>query len=366
MRPLLYLWTLLHHASASSSNVPFVLNTWGGPFTIATDAAFASLVQGPRAGSHRPRGTAALDAVEAGCAACEAAQCDGTVGFGGAPDEQCETTLDALLMDGTTLAAGAVAGLRRVRAAIGVARAVLDHTAHTMLAGDLATAFAVQNGFVEEDLGTDASRERCRAWREADRCQGNYRVGVEPDPRTSCGPYVPVERPGAGGWGGRQQRSHDTVSMIVIDRDGAMAAGTSTNGAIHKIPGRVGDGPIVGSGSYVDGEVGGCGATGDGDIMMRFLPCYQAVENLRRGMTPTQAAEDAVGRMMRRFPALLSGVVVANTRGEHGGAASGWNFTYSFRQGGMPATEVVTLSPLDAGEGASHAGELHGLGRIEL
>jgi N4-(beta-N-acetylglucosaminyl)-L-asparaginase len=144
--------------------------------------------------------------------------------------------------------------------------------------------------------------------------------------------------------------SHDTISMVVIEGAGVRAAGTSTNGAAFKVPGRVGDGPIVGSGSYVDGDVGGCGATGDGDIMMRFLPCYQAVENLRRGMSPTEAAEDAVQRMVRKYPKMSSGVVVVDRKGNHGAAASGWTFTYSFRGGKMDAAKVVTVPPLQVGK----------------
>lgn len=340
-----------------------VINTWGGPFTAATDAAYDSLIASPFSK------TAALDAVQRGCAACEAAQCDGSVGFGGSPDEACETTLDALLMDGATLNTGAVAALRRVRDAAGVARAVLDHTGHSLLAGDLATAFAVQNGFAEEDsIGTAASARACREWRERDRCQPNYRRDVTPDPRTACGPYAPVEAKSGlprdyededspaqaeetkKEKETRYQASHDTISMIALDSAGGMAAGTSTNGASHKVPGRVGDGPIAGSGSYVDGEVGGCGATGDGDIMMRFLPCYQAVESMRRGLTPGEAAQDAVRRMTRRYPVVATGLVVVNAQGEHAGAASGWTFTYAFRGGGMGATQVVTVPPIDGAE----------------
>ncbi|KAK7924019.1 hypothetical protein PG985_006073 [Apiospora marii] len=352
-----------------SPGLPMIINTWGGPFTVATDAAYESLLAASSS-SDSSNKTAALDAVQRGCAACEAAQCDGSVGFGGSPDEACETTLDALLMDGATLNTGAVAALRRVRDAIGVARAVLDHTEHSLLAGDLATAFAVQNGFVEEDsIGTAASARACREWRDRDRCQPNYRRDVTPDPRTACGPYAPVSAPAVATTGGaneddevkeaqtdvekkRYQASHDTISMIALDSAGGMAAGTSTNGASHKIPGRVGDGPIAGSGSYVDGEVGGCGATGDGDVMMRFLPCYQAVESMRRGMTPGEAAEDAVRRMTRRYPEVAAGLVVVNAKGEHAGAASGWTFTYAFRGGGMGATQVVTVSPLDGAENA--------------
>ena len=364
----LFICPLIQHALGSPSpGLPMVINTWGGPFTAATDAAYLSLVSSPS--------TSALDAVELGCSTCERAQCDGSVGFGGSPDEACETTLDALIMDGTTLKAGAVAALRRVREAVSVARAVLEHTTHTLLAGDQATLFALQNGFAETNLTTEASAEQCEAWRAA-KCQANYRLNVSPDPTTSCGPYSPlaveaidgVDETASGETASLRRRaaypdalqrgmftpasasqaSHDTISMIAIHASGTMAAGTSTNGASHKVPGRVGDGPIVGSGSYVDGDVGGCGATGDGDIMMRFLPCYQAVESLRRGMTPAEAAVDAVQRMVRKYPEVASGIVVVNNKGEHGGAGSGWTFTYSFRGGDMNATEVVTVPPVNA------------------
>ncbi|CAI4214691.1 unnamed protein product [Parascedosporium putredinis] len=346
MHPLPVLVPLLPTALAlPSPGLPFVINTWGGPFTVATDAAYASLLL-PDA--------SALDAVEVGCSACERDRCDGTVGYGGSPDEACETTLDAMIMDGASMKVGAVAGMRRVKNAIGVARRVLEYTRHTMLAGDLATRFAVENGFEEVDLATEESIRACEEWKKSG-CPGNFRVHVKPDPSTSCGPYEPIPL----AWGSLEttgflaasrasKTSHDTISMIAIDARGALAAGTSTNGAAHKVPGRVGDGPIAGSGSYVDAEVGGCGATGDGDVMMRFLPCYQALENLRNGMSPTEAAENAVSRMLRRHPDLQSGIVVVDNQGRHGAAASGWTFTYAFRGGEMNATQVVTVQPVKA------------------
>jgi N4-(beta-N-acetylglucosaminyl)-L-asparaginase len=342
-------------------NLPFVINTWSGPFTAATDAAFLLLTN-----TSRTTTTPALDAIELALTTCEQNQCDGTVGPGGSPDEACETTLDAPIMDGSTLNSGAVAGLRRIRRAISAARAVMQYTRHSLLAGDLATRFAVEMGVgEEEDLGSEQSRARCEEWRRGG-CRGNYRTGVVPDPEGACGPYRPASLPvpmpmpmlgrgvglvgdmgGAGADDGPM--SHDTLSMVVIDGEGVMAAGTSTNGAAFKVPGRVGDGPIVGSGSYVDGDMGGCGATGDGDIMMRFLPCYQAVENLRLGMTPTEAAEDAVRRMLRKYPEISSGIVVVNNEGKHGAAGSGWTFTYAFRGGTMDAAEVVSVPPLVVG-----------------
>ena len=319
---------------------PLVVNTW--PWTNATNAAYDTLINA--------KGTA-LDAVESGGNYCESNPnyCDNSVGFGGSPDENCETTLDALIMDGNTMVSGSVAGLRRVKHAISVARAVMEHTKHTLLAGDLATEFAASNGFPVENLTTTASAESCLQWK-AGGCQPNYRVNVTPNASESCGPYTPIKLGSTTSQlvlldDSARDTSHDTLSMIVIHESGGMAAGTTTNGANHKVPGRVGDGPITGSGSYVDSDVGACGATGDGDIMMRFLPCYQAVENLRRGMSPLEAAEDAVRRMLRKFPKISSGLIVVNSLGEHAGAASGWTgrFVYSVRGLGMNETKIFEV-----------------------
>ena len=352
--------SLLHLSlvAASSStqlpdpHLPIIINTWSGPFTTATDAGHAALLD--------PNLTV-LDAIQAAGSACESSQCDGTVGYGGSPDEHCETTLDAMMMDGNTLNVGAVGALRRVKEAVAVARHVLEYTEHTMLVGELATEFALEMGFKEQDLSTDKSRAACEAWRQA-KCQPNSRVNVKPDPKNSCGPYEPRaeqrKRDSQQHLSRESSRGHDTISIVALDASGSMAAGTSTNGKAHKIPGRVGDGPIAGSGSYVDSDVGGCGATGDGDLMMRFLPCYQAVESMRRGLSPAEAAEDAVRRMVRKYPRIQAGLVVLNNKGEHAAAASNWQFSYSFRAGGMDKTKVITVNPLDAVELESAWSEL--------
>lgn len=315
---------------------PLAINTWGGPFKAATDAAYLALTDS----------SSALDAVEIGCSTCENNRCDGTVGYGGSPDENCETTLDAMIMDGVTMKSGAVAGLRRIKDAISVARHVLEHTSHTLIVGDHATEFAVQNGFVPEDLSTPESRAKCNDWRKA-KCQPNYRLQVFPAPNTSCGPYTPLKKEPLPSPVDLGQASHDTISLIAIDEDGIMAAGTSTNGASHKIPGRVGDGPITGSGSYVDGDVGACGSTGDGDVMMRFLPCYQAVESMRRGMTPQEAADDAIRRMLNKYPNMSAGIVVVDKHGKHAGASAGFEFYgYAYRGGDMKETKEVKIKPM--------------------
>lgn len=250
------------------TSLPLVINTW--PFKNATAAAWNALQSG---GS-------VLDAVEKGCARCEMEQCDGSVGYGGSPDETGETTLDAMIMNGDTMEVGAVADLRRIKNAIGVARAVMEHTEHTLLVGESASVFAENMGFVAEDLTTNNSVNIFSQWLKGN-CQPNYRKNVFPDPSKSCGPYKPraTVRQNTGAQL-VNTRSHDTIGMIVLDQHGHLAAGTSTNGLTHKIPGRVGDSPIVGAGAYADSSAGAAASTGDGDLMMRFLPRYLLISDI--------------------------------------------------------------------------------------
>ncbi|XP_014102122.2 putative N(4)-(beta-N-acetylglucosaminyl)-L-asparaginase GD10667 [Bactrocera oleae] len=310
-------------------SLPLVINTW--EFTEANTAAWFVLNQQP--------GGNALDALIEGCATCERLQCDGTVGYGGSPDENAETTLDAMVMDGSNMNIGAVAGLRQIKDAISVARHVLEHTKHTMLVGDAASNFAEKMGFRRETLATNKSMDIWKAWRQ-NRCQPNYWLNVYPDPTKNCGPYKPIsfdvlDKKEAyryeyqiGRW------NHDTIGMIVIDRNSQIYAGTSTNGAKHKIPGRVGDSPIPGAGAYADNEIGAAVATGDGDIMMRFLPALVAVEGLRAGRTPTAAAESAMQRIKRYYPDFSGGLVVVDRFGNYGAACVGMlRFPYSIVSG---------------------------------
>uniref|UniRef100_UPI0037E8BC95 N(4)-(beta-N-acetylglucosaminyl)-L-asparaginase n=1 Tax=Semicossyphus pulcher TaxID=241346 RepID=UPI0037E8BC95 len=292
------------------ASVPLVINTW--PFKNATAAAWSVLQSG---GS-------VLDAVERGCARCEMEQCDGSVGYGGSPDETGETTLDAMIMNGDTMEVGSVADLRRIKNAIGVARAVMEHTEHTLLVGESASVFAENMGFVAEDLTTNKSMNIFTQWLKGN-CQPNYRKNVVPDPSTSCGPYKPKamlyqnKRPQHA-----NSRSHDTIGMIALDQDGHVAVGTSTNGMTHKVPGRVGDSPIVGSGGYADSSVGGAAATGDGDVMMRFLPSYLAVELMRAGADPSAACKTAISRIKRHYSEFFGAIICANTTGHYGAACN--------------------------------------------
>lgn len=264
-----------------------VVNTWN--FTNANRIARVALDQGK----------SALDSVELGCSQCEVDRCDGTVGWGGSPSETGETTLDAMIMDGETYDVGAVAGLRNITNAIGVARKVLEHTDHTLLVGDMATEFALKFGFKAQDLTSKESINIHTDWIK-NNCQPNFWKNVEPDPKTSCGPYTPLQSLSIFSikdLSKASESNHDTIGMVSIDKHGRIASGTSTNGLRNKIHGRVGDSPIVGSGSYAAKDVGAAAATGDGDIIMRHLVSYQAVENLRQGMTPKEAALDVMKRL---------------------------------------------------------------------
>lgn len=325
-------------------SLPVVVNTWA--FNVATDKAWETLCE---------KKLSAVDAIEAGCGECERKQCDFTVGFGGSPDESGETTLDAMIMDGPTHNMGAVGALRGIKNAIGVARKVMENTKHSFLVGSQASAFAKSMGFVEETLSTNYSTQLWKDWK-SNKCQPNFWQNVSPDPSKSCGPYHLVSRDGVvdpessaefakhryslfGGPG-----NHDTVGMIAIDDKGRIAVGTSSNGAKFKIPGRVGDSPVAGAGAYVDQDVGGAAATGDGDIMMRLLPSYQIVENMRLGMSPDDAAGDAMARIIRKFPAFSGGLVAVTKDGQYGAACHGIEtFPYSVRNTQLGKTTTFTV-----------------------
>ena len=299
--------------------LPVVVSTW---FPTAVQEAYNLLSQG----------YSALDAVELGCTLCEDQQCDGTVGWGGSPDTSGETTLDALIMDAETHQVGAVTYLRRVRHAINVARKVMAYTQHTLLAGDGATNFSLEMGLPQQDLHSQNSIWIQGNWTK-NSCQPNFWANL-PGVNTSCPPYsvpptptyTPIYSPIKAGsemltaeqararaaasasstHSHRQQQQrveykrvpvegHDTIGMCALDVGGKIAVGGSSNGATHKLPGRSSDISLIGAGAYADKDAGCAAATGDGDITMRFLPAYQAVEFMRNGMTSQQACEAVSG-----------------------------------------------------------------------
>ncbi|GFY84396.1 N-terminal nucleophile aminohydrolases (Ntn hydrolases) superfamily protein [Actinidia rufa] len=241
------------------------------------------------------------------------------VGPGGSPDENGETMIDALVMDGATMEVGAVAAMRYVKDGIRAARLVIQHTDHTMLVGEQASIFAMSMGLAgPTNLSSMESLEKWMKWKKND-CQPNFRKHVRPI--GSCGPYHPEETMGQSQSKCLMANQADNQMEIISCRWDTLLLGTSTNGATFKIPGRVGDRPIAGSSSYADNEVGACGATGDGDIMMRFLPCYQVVESMRLEMEPELAAKDAISRIARKYPNFVGAVFAINKQGLHAGVS---------------------------------------------
>lgn len=305
-----FCWTY-DESTNTVASTPIIINTWA--FTSATKAAWKALNSGK----------SALDALEIGCSTCEEEQCDGTVGYGGSPDENGETTLDAMVFNGDTMEVGSVAGIRRIKNAASVARRVMEHTGHSILAGDLATQFAKHMGFKEETLSANTSEKMWENWKASD-CQPNFWKNVVPDPKKSCGPYNPtssferaVESRDMLKFG---RLNHDTISMVVIDRQGSIVAGTSSNGAKFKIPGRIGDAPIPGAGAFADSSVGAAVATGDGDVMMRFLPSSTIVEMMRNGVSPQVAAQRLIKRIAKFYPTFSGALIAVSKDGQFGAA----------------------------------------------
>jgi N4-(beta-N-acetylglucosaminyl)-L-asparaginase len=172
----------------------------------------------------------------------------------------------------------------------------------------------------------------------------------------SCGPYEPISNNNINRfWNQKPSHSaadptigfgnHDTIGMIVIDTFNNIAAGTSTNGARNKIPGRVGDSAIPGAGAYADNLVGAASATGDGDIMMRFMPSLLAVEDLRRGVAPHLAGENALRKIAKYYPNFMGAIVVAKIDGTYGAACHGIDkFPFSVFH---PKTDTVLVEYVD-------------------
>ena len=140
-------------------------------------------------------------------------------------------------------------------------------------------------------------------------------------------------------------REHDTIGMVTLDSSGNMAAGTSTNGLLFRIPGRVSDSALTGSGAYVDNEVGGACATGDGDVMQRFVPSYNAVQLMRLGAAPDEACLDGIKRIAKFYPDFIGAVVALDRNGRHGAACHGIeSFPYSVMQQGWTDPKVFNIS----------------------
>jgi len=252
----------------------------------------------------------ALDAVEA---AIRALEDDPTfdAGTGAMLNRDGEVELDAMLMRGDDLAAGAVAAVRRIRNPISLARRLLERGEHLFLVGAGANRFAADEGISEVDEGSLlVGRERSR-WEEM---------------RAGRGPSVRALFEGPLG----------TVGAVARDAAGRLAAGTSTGGTPDKYPGRVGDSPVLGAGCYCDGAAGGASATGYGEALLRATFCRDAVRLLEEGEDPERAANAAVARLETRF-AGRGGIVLIDRQGRIGHAYNTPRMAVALRADDRPA-----------------------------
>lgn len=220
-----------------------------------------------------------LDAIEIGSNVVELDPRDMSVGYGGLPNERGVVTLDASIMYGPTHKCGSVAAMENIKKACSVARLVMERTDHAMLVGPGALEFAKAHGFPEENLLTEEARLVWLEWKE--------NLSKDDD-------WLPP----ADGVYKKTKRKTGTINVLGMGSGGEVAGITTTSGLFGKIPGRIGDSPIIGAGLYVDNEVGAAGATGRGEELIRTCGSFLIVEKMRSGMSPQQACEAVVQRII--------------------------------------------------------------------
>ena len=219
-----------------------------------------------------------LDAIEKSANVTELDPNDTSVGYGGLPNEDGVVQLDAQIMNGPDHNCGSVACLEGIKTPCSVARLVMERTDHIHLVGKGAQDFARMHGFKVENLLTESTRKIWVEWKENLSDKDDY--------------YPPAD----GNY--NHDRTTGTINVLGVNKNGDVAGITTTSGLAWKIPGRVGDSPIIGAGLYVDNEVGAVGATGRGEEMIRSCGSFLGVEYMRNGMSPQEACEAVCKRII--------------------------------------------------------------------
>ncbi len=288
----------------SSAATATVLATWKNE--KAVDAAWNVLAQ---------KGSA-LNAVEAGARIPEADPADTSVGYGGFPDATGKVTLDACIMDELGNA-GSVTFLQGIKHPISVARRVMEKTPHVMLSGEGALQFALKEGFVKENLLTENAKNAWKSWKAKQSKHPN----------------------------------HDTIGILALDHNGNLSGACTTSGWAFKMHGRVGDSPIIGAGLYVDNEIGAVSTTGLGELVMKSISSFLAIELMRQGASAQEACEEAMRRMAKKYPRQIEpedvqvGIIALAKNGQMGAYSLKKNFDYTLNTGGKnqvsPAKHLI-------------------------
>mgnify|MGYP002527895929 CR=1 FL=1 len=281
----------------TKASLPLVIATWD--VKNATTKAWKVINNGGNS----------IDAVEQGCMIEEANEKGQSVGKGGLPDRDGNVTLDACIMNKHGNC-GSVVYLQNITHAVSVARKVMEDTPHVMLAGKGAEQFAVSIGLKRENLLTDASK---KAWE-------NWKV------KSEYKPIINIE-------------NHDTIGILAIDKNGDISGACTTSGLAYKMAGRVGDSPIIGSGLFVDNEIGAAVATGLGEEVVKTVGSFLIVELMRQGKTPQEACEEAIRRIVSKpksnYKNFQVGYIAVNKQGETGYYAIHKGFSMTKYQDGQ-------------------------------
>jgi N4-(beta-N-acetylglucosaminyl)-L-asparaginase len=239
-----------------------------------------------------------LDAAIEGVVIQELDPEDMSVGLGGLPNEEGVVQLDASCMHGPTKRAGAVAALEGIATPSRVAKAVMDHTDHILLVGAGAKKFALQMGFAEQELLTERSRQAWLRWKSRLNESDNWLDVPAPEPSARPTPTDSRRDLELSYDSNGVPFTYGTINMCAVDARGDIGSITTTSGLAWKIPGRVGDSPIIGAGQYCDNGVGAAGSTGRGEANIKVCGAFLAVEFMRQGMSPEQALIKVMERVI--------------------------------------------------------------------
>jgi N4-(beta-N-acetylglucosaminyl)-L-asparaginase len=301
------------------------------------------------------KGGDTLDAVVAAVTVVEDDPNDDSVGYGGLPNEEGEVELDASVMHGPTRRAGSVASVRRIKNVSRLAKTVMERTNHVMIVGDGARRFAVDQGFEEMNLLTEHSRKVWLAWKASTSL--NWRPGIDSPEWKDKMAAIFSDTPEDQALLAYAQRviAHPptgTIPCMAVNEKGDISATTTTSGLSWKIPGRVGDSPIIGAGCYVDNEVGAAGSTGKGEENIKICGGHTIVEMMRKGMSPKDACLEAMNRVARNYNSDKKKLgtfhiyfYAINKDGQHG-AASLWRNGYEPSKRAVYAVHDGTESKL--------------------
>lgn len=260
----------------------------------------------------------ALDAVEKGVRVTEQDISNRSVGIGGRPDREGHVTLDACIMDEKSKC-GAVAYLEGVEHPISVARAIMENTPHVMLVGKGARQFALDFGFEKVKTPLKEVKKDWKDWKKKQE----------------------VKKPEI------NHENHDTIGLLALDEHGNLSGACTTSGWAYKMPGRVGDSPIIGAGLFVDNEIGAACATGLGEAIIRIAGSHTVVELMRQGKSPREACKLAVERIISKhddLTGLQCGFIAINKNGEYGGYSVYNGFNYAVKTENIDMMENADYS----------------------